>query len=494
MARAETIAQLIFDRSGDALVVHDDNGRFVEANPAACRLLGYTRDELTRLALPDVEPDFDLFDIRQHWQQMKIGDAVTVEGRPRHKDGRSMHVEVRLSLIDDTPGARLYLASLRDMRARLPVMKALAESQARFRQLMEHAGDAFFLHDERGVILDVNLRACQALGYDRHQLVGANLADFDTVLSLDSTERPWDALGHDETRSWESVFRCADGNTYPVEVRLAAVHGERQPLFLSFVRDISARKLAEEQLADYVSQLATSNADLARYAAVASHDLREPLRKVMAFADLLVEECDQDLNEDAHQYLQVIISSVQRMSRLVDALLAYAQVGAQPANFAPVDLQKVLGDVVDDLALRIEETGATVTVEALPALEADVDQMRQLFQNLLSNALKYRHPERPPEVRVTARLEKSWAIIEVADNGIGFDPTYAERIFDPFARLHSKSEYEGAGIGLATCQRIVERHGGRIGATATPAQGAIFTVCLPRGRRKTAPLPGHTPI
>lgn len=481
-----SISERVFEYSGDALIVHDENGRFVEANGAACRLLGYTRDEFLSLSLLDIESDFDLFDIREHWDRMRYGDAVTVEGRPRHKDGHTARVEVRLSLLDASPGARLFLASLRDVRARQSTLQATAEFQARFRQLIEHAGDAFFLHDAEGRVIDTNHRACVELGYDRPQLVGQSMSLFDTTLSGSA---PWVGIQPNETRNRESMFRRSDGLTYPAEIREACVEWEGKLLFLAFARDITARRIAEEERAEHIRRLAQSNADLQQYTAVASHDLREPLRKVAAFADLLIESCEAVLEPEAREFLDVIVRSVDRMQRLVDTLLTYAQAGAAGLTLEAVALGTLVAEVADDFVLRIQELGATLEIGPLPTVNGDPDQLRQLIQNLLGNALKYRDPARPPHVRVTGRLAEGWVTFEVTDNGIGFDPSFAERIFDPFARLHSRKAYEGAGIGLAICQRIVERHGGSIRAASGPGLGSTFTVRLPQTRRRTSPLP-----
>jgi signal transduction histidine kinase len=229
---------------------------------------------------------------------------------------------------------------------------------------------------------------------------------------------------------------------------------------------------------------------------VASHDLQEPLRKIMAFGDRLRSRCAEALDETGQDYLARMQNAAVRMQTLIDDLLAFARITTQAQPFAPVDLDQVVREVLSDLELRIEKTGARIELGELPAIEADPLQMRQMFQNLLSNALKFQRPEAPPAIKVTswvvdgdATLSRRHAAafglcqITVEDNGIGFDEKYADRLFEPFQRLNPQSVYEGTGIGLAICSKIAERHGGCITAASTPGQGSRFLVTLPRRQR-----------
>jgi signal transduction histidine kinase len=230
-------------------------------------------------------------------------------------------------------------------------------------------------------------------------------------------------------------------------------------------------------------ELARSNRELENFASVASHDLQEPLRKISAFGDRLVSHCGDSLDAKARDYLERMQSAAARMQTLIQDLLAYSRVTTRAQPFVPVPLADVAREVLSDLELRIEKTGARVELRELPAIEADPLQMRQLFQNLLSNALKFQRPEIPPEIRVEGRLDPpaapAFCQIRVEDNGIGFEEKYLDRLFKPFQRLHSHTAYEGTGIGLAICEKIVQRHGGSITAKSALGQGACFLVTLP---------------
>lgn len=261
--------------------------------------------------------------------------------------------------------------------------------------------------------------------------------------------------------------------------RLEDPAGTRPPLILLAIEDVTERKQAEAAVRRYTAELERSNAALAEFASVASHDLQEPLRKVRTFGDRLARALGEHLNETARDSLTRMQDATARMQGLINDLLAYSRLSTGEIRFAPVDLDEVVRAAVHDLDDAIQRTGATVELHALPTLEADAAQMRRLFQNLLGNALKFRRPDEAPWVRVAGGLDDAQCVVTVADRGIGFDDEYAERIFGIFQRLHGRTEYEGSGIGLAICRKIVERHDGTIVGRRNAEGGATFTVTLP---------------
>ncbi len=263
---------------------------------------------------------------------------------------------------------------------------------------------------------------------------------------------------------------------YVVQHLVAKVHA----------RVIEARQVAhllrarERQLQALTLELQRSNRELQDFASVAAHDLQEPLRKIQAFGDRLGRRHADDLSEDGRDYLERMTAAAARMQALIADLLAFARVSTRAAEPRRIDLNDAVRDVLTDLERPIEETGAVLQIRDLPVIEADPMQMRQLFQNLLGNALKFRRSDAQPEIEVSARtLDGGQAEISVTDNGIGFDPQYADRIFAPFQRLHGRDEYAGTGMGLAICRRIVERHGGTIAVSSKPGAGTRFTIELP---------------
>lgn len=246
------------------------------------------------------------------------------------------------------------------------------------------------------------------------------------------------------------------------------------------IEDVTERRFIERALAAQRRELQRSNDALHEFASVASHDLQEPLRKIVSFGERLGTTLGPSLEGNPREYLQRMLSAAARMRTLINDLLAYSQVTTRVQPFAPTDLAGVARDVVTDLESTIEDAGGSVDIGDLPVIEADALQMRQLFQNLLGNAIKYRRTDQAPVVRVrSVPCDGDSCRITVADNGIGFSEVHIEKIFRMFERLHGRAQYEGSGIGLAICRKIVERHSGTISATSTNGQGATFTVTLP---------------
>ena len=252
-------------------------------------------------------------------------------------------------------------------------------------------------------------------------------------------------------------------------------------------QDITETETYAEQMQAYTAKLEQSNQELEEFAYVASHDLQEPLRKIEAFGDRLAKRYGSTLPEDGNMFIERMQNAASRMRRLISDLLSYSRVATKANPFERIDLNTIMDGVLSDLQIRIEETKAKIVSDGLPSIEADPTQMRMLIQNLLSNALKFRKPDVPVEIRITSEFLKpdetpedcQVVRLRFADNGIGFDNAYKSQIFKIFQRLHGRLEYEGTGVGLATVRKIVERHGGAFDADGRPDEGATFIIDLP---------------
>ena len=271
-----------------------------------------------------------------------------------------------------------------------------------------------------------------------------------------------------------------------LEQRVRKRTAELKQVNASLKMEIVERHERERQLSKTAADLKSSNRALQDFAYVASHDLQEPLRKIQAFGDRLQVKYAEELGEQGRDYLRRIQNAAERMQGLIKDLLAYSRITTKVQSFVATDLNVVAKEVLSDLETALEQTKGQVCLDRLPTIEADPLQMRQLLQNLIGNALKFHQPEQAPVITISQQAadSKSMTKLQIKDNGIGFDEKYLDRIFTPFQRLHGRSEYEGTGMGLAICRKIIERHGGWLTAKSAQGQGTTFTIFLPRVQPK----------
>ncbi|MFG1495475.1 ATP-binding protein [Saccharospirillum sp. HFRX-1] len=271
-----------------------------------------------------------------------------------------------------------------------------------------------------------------------------------------------------------------DGTAVPVEIGLNPISGSEGGEIIASIVDVSERRSYEQRIQQHNEALERSNKELEEFAFIASHDLREPLRKIISFSRLLLSNDYGNFTGEGQEFTHYIVSAAERMRELLESLLSYSRITSQGRRFIDTDIAQVVEQVKADLQLTIEETNATVEVGELSRIDADSSQLRQLLQNLLSNALKYRHPERTPHILIQGEAlpDERYRLV-ISDNGIGFDPRYNEQVFEVFKRLHGRSEYPGTGMGLAICRKIVDRHNGVIMANGRDQEGTTFIIDLP---------------
>jgi PAS domain S-box-containing protein len=360
------------------------------------------------------------------------------------------------------------------------------EAEERFRLAIEHAPNAIVIVNSEGEISLANLQAEQDFGYSRAELIGRN------VDLLVPTRFRNDHRAHRAGYQANPAIRSMgvgrelfglrrDGSEFPIEIGLAPISMRNEKLVMATVIDITERKQAEDQLRLSIEQLTHSNEELEQFAYVASHDLQEPLRVVTSYLELIERYYADKLDADGKEYIEFTVDAARRMKSLIQDLLAFSRVGTRNEPPEIIDPNASLKTALSNLETMIAESDALIHSDNLLPVMADPSQMVLVFQNLISNSIKFRG-DAPPEIRVSSRKEGGWVHFNLSDNGVGFDQKHAERIFIIFKRLHAKNEYEGTGLGLAITKKVIERHGGSIHAEGKVGKGASFFFSLPAAR------------
>lgn len=513
----------------------DGDIRHLYDNEASCRFFRTNPGSSSGWRASELGAGSTLLEWRKRYEEAARVGTVRFESRHESPDGpRWLAVTVSPLGKERDLGRFCYVAE--DITERQRAAAALAASESRFRTLTEAVPLIVWTADPRGEVNFYNRRWEQFTGYTLAQRPADGWTEIIHPDDYEAVYASWNAAVTTEAERFAAEFRLrrkADGayrwmlsTAVPLrneEGRLLEWVGsitdiddqKRQTEMLeemvtqrtaalqesnaSLVGEIEERKRAEEQVRAVATELSRSNGELEQFAYVASHDLQEPLRKIQAFGDRLKTKVRNELPEIGKDYIDRMLQSAGRMRRLIDDLLSFSRVASQARPFAPTDLGSIATDVVADLDVRTAQSRGYVDVGTLPTLDADPSQMRQLFQNLITNGLKFQKLDVPPIVEIRsepARLPTrgdggtvpAWRIT-VADNGIGFDEKYLDRIFQVFQRLHGRDEYEGTGVGLAICRKIVDRHGGTLTATSRPGHGATFIVTLPTKQTNTDARP-----
>jgi PAS domain S-box-containing protein len=376
---------------------------------------------------------------------------------------------------------------------RLLTEKANYREEFRFRTLVENSSDLITIWDINGNVVFRSPSVKKLLGYEVEEIallpkgVLVHPEDIDEITSLFLSV----CEGKIDSYVKEVRMLHKDGNYRVIESITSRLPKSEHSFgdILVNSRDVTQRKNDEETLRLYTTKIEQSNRELQDFAYVASHDLQEPLRKVQAFGDRLDKKFAQDLGDEGQDYLKRMRDAAGRMQTLINDLLSFSRISTRGTPFVEIDLEKICSEVLVDLEISIEEKQAKVEVSNLPKIDADPLQMRQLFQNLIGNALKFHRKDSPPNVKIYSIVDElttnsknnvnNGCKIIVEDNGIGFEEKYLDRIFTVFQRLHGRGEYEGSGVGLAVCRKIVERHHGKITAQSVPYEGTKFIITLP---------------
>jgi PAS domain S-box-containing protein len=492
LAQMEGRYRGLLEAAPDAMVVVNQSGEIVLLNVQAEKQFGYRRDELLGQKVTNIIPEgfaerLIADDLRSAEDALaqQIGTGIELTGL--RKNGSEFPIEIMLSPLESAEGT-LVTAAIRDISVRKNAEKHLAQMEGRYRGLLEAAPDAMVVVNQAGEIVLLNLQAEKQFGYRRNELLGQKVTNiipegFAERLIADGLRSAEDALAQQIGTGIELTARRKDRCEFPIELMLSPLGGAEGILVTAAIRDITTRKKAAAELLQKVEELNRSNEELGQFAYIASHDLQEPLRMVASYTQLLSRRYKGKLDADADEFIAFAVDGASRMQRLIQDLLAYSRVGTQGSDLRDISSENALRQALINLRGAIEESGALVTHDPLPAVLADETQLTQLFQNLIGNAVKYQSPG-VPKVHIAAAMngEKKWTF-SVRDNGLGIDPQYFEKIFGMFQRLHKREVFAGTGIGLAICKKIVEQHGSHISVESQPGQGSTFRFALARSER-----------
>jgi PAS domain S-box-containing protein len=477
LRREKMLSDTIIETLPGLFYVIDGEERLVRWNRELERISGCSTDEIAaRHPLEFFAPDDRPVLAERLREGFTVGftsaeaDVVAKDGsrHPRLFTSKRVELDQKMSLV----GVGIDITARREAEERVQREKRFSDT------LIDTLPGIFYVFDEQGHFLRWNDNLERVSQYSSAEVAAISPLDLFVGTDREEITRRIEQVFRDGQATAQADFVAKDGSATPYFFTGQRVFFDDRLCLIGMGIDITERTLVEDALRQRTQELARSNADLEQFAYVASHDLQQPLRAVASYTQLLARRYQHQLDGDAQRFIERTIAAVARMQALIRDLLAYSRVGTRGLAFGPTDCEVVLRDVLDDLQAAIAETDAVVTHDVLPVVPADASQLRQLLQNVIGNAIKFRGSA-PPRVHVAARPEDGCWRFSVRDNGIGIEPEYADRIFVIFQRLHSRRTYPGTGVGLAICKKIVERHGGRVWVESQPAQGATVYFELP---------------
>jgi PAS domain S-box-containing protein len=472
----------IFKNAGIGIFQSTPEGKFQKVNSTMAQMFGYespedmikSNDEINEHIYRDQEHRTDILN------RISASDGILkFENEFIRKNGEKWIADLSIRVVRDEKNNPIYFEGfVQDITGRKHTEKLLKESEAKYRTIFENTGAGTVIVEEDTTISLINSEFENITGYSKEEVEGKSWREF--VVGEDA-EKIWAYRnlrysGYDAPNTYDFKFFRKDKSIGYAHITVELIPGTKQ--LIASVVDITEHKNNEKQLKKLNEKLKRSNAELEQYASVASHDLREPLRMIKSFLELLENKYADQLNEEAKSYINYAVDGAKHLDSMIIDLLDYARVGRKEIKYYVVDCEEVLDKTLLNLKSSIDENNAVITSDELPVITGNKNQLVELFQNLIGNSLKYRDEE-DPKIHISTQKMDDKYLFSVKDNGIGISKKDLERIFVIFQRLHTREEYEGTGIGLAIAQKIVLQHGGKIWAQSNPGQGTVFYFTLP---------------
>ncbi|HZF00842.1 MAG TPA: PAS domain S-box protein [Methylomirabilota bacterium] len=492
LRQSEERARLMIGSIKDyAVIMLDPGGRVMSWNEGARSIKGYTAEEIVGQHFSKFYPQES---VREGWVEKMLSEA-TAKGRFEHegwrvrKDGSRFWADVIVTAMRGTDGGLLgFVKVTRDLTER----KRAEQVQEERDRFFELSRDMICVAGFDGYFKSINPAWERTLGFSREELLASPFIAFVHSEDHAATQAEAQKLsGGEETINFENRYRCKDGSYrwFAWSARAAIP----QKLIYAAARDITEQKLAREKIiqlnADlrrHAVQLEAANKELEAFSYSVSHDLRAPLRHIDGFVKLFDKQENGNLDDRGRRYLGIIADSARRMGALIDDLLIFSRMGRSELRRSRLETNSLISEVVDSLQTEIQGRRIVWKIDTLPQVEADAAMLRQVWANLIGNAVKYSRPRDPAEIEIGYKAENGEFVFFVRDNGVGFDMQYAHKLFGVFQRLHRAEEFEGTGIGLANVQRIIHRHSGRVWAEGKLDEGATFYFSLPQIKIITA--------
>ena len=490
----------LFENGPFGMVIADKESRFKKANPAFSAIIGYSEEEILQLTFKDISYPNDLKKDITCIQKLNNKEIAVYKTEKRYirKDGQIIWASLTVSAIFDSEGQFLYnLGIIEDITRRKHVEEELRESEQKYRLLFEDNPHPMWVYDlETLNFLEVNQAAIKKYGFSRDEFLNMNLKDIRPASEMEKLMENVKQDSDELSFSGEWKHKNRTGDIFLVEIISHSIIYNNKKARLVLANDITKRLQAEEEIrqlnetleqrvSERTTQLEMANKELEAFSYSVSHDLRAPLRHINGYVDLLNDRFQDNLPEKAGHYLGIITDAAKQMGLLIDDLLQFSRTGRQELRKAKTDMNVLVNEVLEDkIKPYIKNRKIIWSVQELPEVFGDYSLLKQVWVNLIDNAVKYTKYKESAEISIGYREEKDNFILFIRDNGVGFDMKYANKLFGVFQRLHSQSDFEGTGIGLANVQRIVQKHNGTIWAEAEPNKGATFFFNIPKHREE----------